>query len=612
MCGIAGKLNFNDDKILESDLRLMMDSLKHRGPDDEGLIIKDNIGIAHVRLSILDLSVAGHQPMYDNSRDYVVSFNGEIYNYLELKSELKSFYDFKSNSDTEVILASYLKWGKDCLQKFNGDWAFVIWHLPSGEVFGARDRYGIKPFYYLRTEDSFAFASEIKALLPFSARKANNGKVFDYLVYNRTDHTNDTLFEEIKKVPHGHYFKISGDRVAFERWYSLADTVIYNPELSEVNAVEAFRGLLDQSIQLRLRSDVPVGVSLSGGLDSSSLLGSMLEIDNSSNVNTFSAIYKGFEHADESKFIDLFSDQKIQMHFTQPNDKSIFNDIDSFVYAHGEPTTSIGPYAQYKVMELASKYVKVTLDGQGADEQLTGYLYFFGSYFKELLLSANLISLANEIKGYRFNHGQSMVYKYWLLYMLPTAIKNKLIKEVNSHIDNGFYSQYSTVSKVASDLYHPRDLNSSLLQHFEYKLEHLLKWDDHNAMHFSIESRVPFLDHNLVEFTLGLNANLKIRNGQTKYILREAMKNRLPRAIKERQDKKGFSTPADTWFRQAHFKEYIGDLLESNMFQELGVFDVQSCKNTYKKHLEFKGDYSKEIWKWINMKSWAEQFNVQF
>lgn len=605
MCGIAGIINFKKD-VNEESLHLMMQNIKHRGPDDEGVLLDGNVALGHVRLSIQDLSAAGHQPMFSDDKRLSIIFNGEIYNFIELKEELKEKgHKFNTSTDTEVILSAYKEWGKECLDRFNGDWAFVIYDSHTKELFGARDRFGIKPFYYYKDENNMIFASEMKAIIPLIKNKRPNDKlIYEYLLYNRTDQSHETFFKNIIKLKHGHYFTLKEDILSVKKWYDLKQSVKNKTSLSP----KRYRELLKNAINIRLRSDVALGVSLSGGIDSSSITSVVYHDLDRKDIHTFSAIYGKNEWADESEFIDPYNNSLNNMHFTSPSAETFYNDFESFIIAQGEPISSIGPYAQYKVMELAKGNVTVTLDGQGADEQLAGYHYFFGSYFKELFTNIKLFRLTKEVFYYLIKHKSFEAIKYMLFYLSPNYIKRKLGGKVYGYVDDAFASKWEKISTLGEDLYSPKSLNDSLMDHFEYKLEHLLKWDDLNAMNFSIESRVPFLDHHLVEATLPLNPNFKINNAETKYILRESVKDIIPLKVYTRRDKKGFSTPSDDWFRSSKFKKYITDMLESEKFITRGYFDAKKCKENYNRHLKGEINISKDIWKWINLEVWFKKF----
>lgn len=604
MCGISGIVYFNNDKVKEEDLGLMMRKIKHRGPDDEGFFIDNNVGLGFVRLSILDLTSAGHQPMHSHDNRYVIVFNGEVFNYIEIREELKNDFDFVTGTDTEVILASYQKWGEACLDKFNGMFAFAIYDKETKRIFAARDRYGIKPFYYYLDEDRFIFASEIKSILPFVKREANPKIIYDYLMFNRTDHVTDTFFKNIKRMQHGSYLLLNHNKIEFKRWYNLSEKVSKEKNLTP----EEYRDLFNDAIKLRLRADVPVGVSLSGGIDSSSIASVLVEDFNLKELNTFSAVYNPDEPTDESEFINEFKSSIKNMFYTSPDAETFFQDFESFIDAHNEPCPDLGPYVQFKVMELASDRVKVTLDGQGADEQLAGYHNFFSIYYLELIKKIKLLKLVKEKINYFNKHGSLDVIKYFIYYILPSKTQIKISKNIYPSINKSFFKEYKNDLSVNKMLYKPKSLNDSLIQHFEFKLEHLLRWEDLNSMHFSIESRVPFLDYRLVEATLSTPASSKIKNGETKHILREALLDVLPEKIANRKDKKGFSNPREKWFRTDMFKNFILELINSEKFKNRGIFDSEIANNQYKKHLKGEVDISPEIWKWINVEIWFRKF----
>lgn len=605
MCGIAGIVNMGETSVGTDKINQMLFSIKHRGPDDEGIYIKNNVGLGHVRLSIIDLSSAGHQPMTSKDERYIIVFNGEIYNYLELKKELENSYQFISKTDTEVLLAAYITWGEDCLDQLNGDFAFVIYDSQEQTLFGARDRFGIKPFYYYKNNEHFIFASEIKALLPLIPACVPNEKaIFEYLLYNRTDQSDETFFDTVLKLKHGHCFTIKGSELKVRKWYDLSSKIKTNIAITP----EQYREQLKKSIGLRLRSDVPIGVCLSGGIDSSTITSVLYHDFKINDLKTFSAVFEKGHSADESPFVDLYRGTIPTMHTVTPSAESFYADFNDFIVSQCEPMPSVSPYAQYKVMKLVKDKVSVTLDGQGADEMLAGYTYFYGSFFKELLKGFKLIKLSKEIGAYLKNAPTWEAFSYFLYYLLPIWLKHFIGRKTFGSLDKKFYKKYIHQSTLSSDLYNPETLNDSFLQHFEYKLEHLLKWDDLNSMSFSLESRIPFLDHNLVELTLSLRSDLIINSGVSKWILRESVKDILPSKIYNRKDKKGFETPSDEWFRTVFFQKYINELLDSPRFKNRGYFDVKSCKQKYKKHLERKANLSKDIWKWINLEIWFQHF----
>jgi asparagine synthase (glutamine-hydrolysing) len=607
MCGICGILNYDKKPVQEVTIRKMMYEIRHRGPDDNGVYIKDNIGLGFNRLSIIDLSQNGHQPMFDETGRFVIIFNGEIYNYIEIREELKTKgYKFKSNGDAEVLLYSFIEWGKDCMNRFNGMFSFVIWDTVNKKLFAARDRYGVKPFYYFQTKEKFIFGSEICAVLSCIEKKVqqNDETIFDYIIFNRTDQTENTFFKDIKKLQHGCYIEIENSIFKTGKWYNLTDNLGKPFESSN-----EFSELLSSSIGLRLRSDVPVGVCLSGGLDSSAIVSLLLKDYNKKDINTFSAVYNIEGHRyDESEYIYEYKNVLDNMYYTSPTSDTLMTDMDNFIQAHNEPVTSTSHYAQFKVMELAKSNVVVTLDGQGADEMLAGYHYFFGIYFKELLRKVKLFRLSSEMLSYILKHKDLYGIKTFLYFLLPSFFKTKMRVMEKGYLAKDFYENKSKENIIVDNLYSSKTVYEALINHFEYKLEHLLKWEDRNSMWYSLEARIPFLDYRLVERTLSMDSSHKIRMGMTKYILRDSMKNILPEKIRMRKDKIGFNTPEDEWFRTEKFKVLINEILNSESFEERGFVDIQKAKILYSRHLEGKINISRDIWKWINMELWFRKF----
>lgn len=586
----------------------MLKQIKHRGPDDEGLLIDENVGLGFVRLSIIDLSQAGHQPKSSADGRYSVIFNGEIYNYIELREELsKEGIKFTTQTDTEILLNAYIFWGEKCLDKFNGMWAFVIYDRAEKSIFASRDRFGVKPFYYVHNGSQFAFCSEIPPLLSFlkDKPKADYQRIFDYLVFNRTDQNEHTFFEGIKKLQHGSNLKIKGDSVGIYQWYNLREKV---KAAQGFKSAGEFKNYFMDSIKLRLRSDVPVGVCLSGGIDSSSIVSSLTKELKFQGLNTFSAVYEKGQTGDESSFIDLYKGEVPFMHYTTPDADSLLRDIENFVRCHAEPIPSTSPYAQFKVMELAHKKVTVTMDGQGADEHLAGYHYFFGFYFKDLLLRFKWFTLIKEAVKYFSIHKSIYGFKTFLYFLLPSYFKTKSSVGMKKYLTEDFKDKYSKNNGVVSNLYASRTMEEALLNHFEYKLEHLLKWEDRNSMWFSIEARVPFLDYRLVENSLATAGNWKIRNGVTKFILRESMKNILPEKIRTRQDKVGFGTPQEEWFKTKVWQDTISEILNSKSFASRKIVDVEKANGQFKRYLKGENKFAKEIWKWIHLELWFREY----
>ena len=609
MCGIAAIIHTNSAPVREEPLRAMMRAMKHRGPDDDGVYTNGNVGFGFVRLKIIDLSANGHQPMRSADGRHTIIFNGEIFNYIELRKELAAKgHVFRTESDTEVLLAAYAEWGEGMLHRLNGMWAFIIHDVVDNSLFCARDRYGIKPFFYCVDGDRILIASEPPAILAVLGRKPDpdNDAIFSFLAFNRTDQNEGSFFKGIKKLPHGQMVRVDLRTPAFlpKVWYRLRD------ELKEpLTSPDEFRELFTDSVGLRLRSDVPVGVCLSGGLDSTSIVSTLADGFGLSNVNTFSAVYGQGRKGDESVFIDLYKGRLPNMFFTRPDEQDLMADLDDLTNIQCEPIPSTSTYAQYRVMKLASEHVTVTLDGQGADEMLGGYHYFFGFLFKQLLRQGKLGRLASEMKDYTGLHRSAFGLKSLAFFLLPAFLRSRARVAEKGFIHPDFHHAHAAgAGDITDNLYGSNSIREALLDHFEYKLEHLLKWADRSSMRFSVEARVPFLDHRLVERTIPMADDQFIHKGMTKHILREAMKGRIPEPIRIRRDKVGFETPEAEWFRTPLFSAYIRDMLGSQRFKTRGIVDATKAGRIYDDHLERRSDRSRDIWKLIHLEKWFQHF----
>lgn len=539
MCGIAGIfLPHREEKI--NLVKRMTDSMIHRGPDGEGHWHSETAGITlgHRRLAILDLSENGLQPMHFNKR-YSIVFNGEIYNYIELRQQLiKSGYEFKSNSDTEVILALYDLKKEECLKDLEGMFALAIWDEEEKCLFCARDRFGEKPFYYYFDKDKgFYFASEMKALWAAGIPKVPNVSLlhlfFEKGVCLHPIDQSQTFYNDIYQIDSGHFLKISINsyKINITNYYSLNNIKI-NSNISFEEAQSKFRELFTQSISRRLRSDVPIGSSLSGGIDSSSIV---MIINNLKPINsvqkTFSARFGNF-HNDEGEFIHevINKTDGIFSHEVWPNGDELSDNIAKIIFHQEEPFGSASIFAQWKVLELAKKTgVTVMLDGQGADEYLAGYIHYYNLYLAQLYQN-NYGKFVEEVESYRKRrniihplHPESQTLKHKL-----GRIKRRINKNAIS-IDK---SQLSNTLK--------KDLMVT-------GLKELLRYADRNSMAHSVEVRLPFLDHNLVEFVVELPDEYKLTNGWTKFLLRKSMEDLLPPKITWRVDKVAYETPQNNW-----------------------------------------------------------------
>ncbi len=605
MCGICGAYNLNQQPVDIKSLQDMLSALMHRGPSSYGYFIKGNAGLAAARLAVLDTSGNGDQPMFSADKRYCIVYNGELYNYNELKRQLEADYTFHSGADTEVALYSYIRWGAGCLERFRGMFAFAIFDSQSKELFIARDRFGIKPLYYFFNEREFIFSSELKAFKRiFKNLSVNDKAMYNYLVFSRTDYDEETFFEGIKRVPAGCLFNITPQGLRVRKWYDLAGSLKH-----QYASPGALRQGLADSVRLHLVSDVAVGVALSGGIDSSSVLSIMINDLNVKDIKTFSAVYGGHLRQDETRYIDEFKAVPgIQMHKVCLTYRDIMLDMDDFVFSLDEPAPQIGPLIQYEVMKLAHRNAVVLLSGQGADELFAGYHYFFGLFFKELLHKKRLLKLSKEACLYQLRQRSFFGIKSFFYFLMPKDVRIKIRLSENKGLSTGFLSDFKDTLCAEWPLYEAGDLKTSLIRHFQHKLEHLLKWEDRNSMRFSLESRVPFLDHCIVERALSQDSSFLVRNGRAKWILREALKDILPMPILKRQSKNGFDSPCADWFREYKFREYILSILNSGTFKGLAYFDYKQCLKVYKRHLEGRVDASRRIWKWINTELWYNRY----
>ncbi len=578
MCGIAGIITTSGKEQSIERLKKMTDAIAHRGPDGEGQWISNDstTGLAHRRLSIIDLSEAGKQPMHYMDR-YTITFNGEIYNYVELKEMcLKQGYKFATQTDTEVIMALY-DWKKeDCLHYFDGMFSFAIYDASEKKVFAARDRFGEKPLYYYSIPGQFfAFASEMKALWAGGVkREINSRMLYNYLAFKYVDNPSDyseTFYNEIKRLPHSCYIIIDTQALSFtiKRYWDI-DYRNIDYSITTDQAKKRFKDLFYTSVSRRLRSDVPVGSSLSGGLDSSAVVTVIddLNKDKSIRQSTFSAIFPGFEK-DESKYINLLlKNLNLDPHFTQPDGDTMLKELQKCFYHQEEPFGSASILAQYEVMKLARENnVTVLLDGQGADELLAGYHPFYGFFFKEIK-RRNRQLYSKEREAYRALHGDSAINPLPVKDLRHYARKWSGPAKDRLKKMHGQYRQW-TNPYFTGDFYqaHKNDqflfpnqadtLNGALYNSVNQGMTQLLRYADRNSMAHSREVRLPFLYHELVEFIFSLPPELKIHDGWTKYIQRITFEDVLPKEITWRKDKIGYEPPQKKWMQNPLIKESI-------------------------------------------------------
>ncbi len=572
MCGIAGIIPLQTGQIkdagtLRQGLQCMTDALAHRGPDGEAHWTDDtrSVFLGHRRLAIIDITPAGVQPMHYADR-YTIVHNGELYNYIELREVLKAKgYVFRSQSDTEVILAAYDHYGSGCLQHFDGMFAFAIWDKAERVLFAARDRLGEKPFFYTHHDNCFWFASEIKAFkaagIPVNTRhNALLNFITPGLVQSATD-ASATFFTDIYSLPAAYYLTLNSGsgKFSFTRYWELPRATRGHEDETEI--VEGFRHLLSRSVERRLRSDVPVGTSLSGGLDSSSI--AALLHKNNIRLTTFSAVFPGFEK-DESRWIQQITTAfDLEGFTTAPTGDELARDFEALCYHQEQPFGSASIYAQYRVYALAKQQgVTVLLDGQGADEVLGGYPRY-GHWFLQELWRGDKAAFRRERAAMERNGigpGWSVANLVAALFpgMASKGLQQRAWRQQQYNPD--LSRDYFTAHRDRAGLQKPviRGLNDILAYTTTHTgLQELLRYADRNSMAHGREVRLPFLSHELVEFVFGLPALFKIRDGFTKYLLRTAMQDLLPPEITWRKDKTGFEPPQVQWLQQPAMLEYI-------------------------------------------------------
>lgn len=658
MCGITGIWNFNGRDVDPAVLERMTTLLHHRGPDDHGYALFDRqgdcvghgremgawregaaLGLGHRRLSIIDLSETGRQPMASGNGRYWICYNGEVYNYLELREELKGLgHAFAGASDTEVILKAYEQWGTQCVERFNGMWAFALWDARERNLFCSRDRVGIKPFYYYLDEETFIFASEIKAVLaalPREKHNLNKPYLGRFILSGLLDDADETLFGQIKQLPVAHGMQIRGGGQRNQwRFWDISDECVARADeglIKEEEATERFRELLSDAIRLRFRSDVPVGTCLSGGLDSSSVV-ALATRDLSAKLKTFTTEYNEKEFSEGHYARAAAKRFETEAYYITPQAKQYTDFIDRFSWYHDEPCPGPGPFSQWHVMELASRHVKVVLDGQGADELLGGYPHYFNYYLTSVLR-----------RVFSRGPGRATLRQYFadsdaIARHTQTSFRKSCLTAL-SHIANRMLPEWlRAMSKPVRGLsagpmfdladrellrsalppYGPRprryrdDLNDILYWELvRDNIPMLMQYGDRTSMAFSIESRVPFLDYRLIEYMGSLPFRMKIRANTTKFIMRRAMRGILPDKVVDRPDKKGYPTPFSIWLK-GPINQYARDLIGGSSFRQRGIFHPAKVEKLLDDHCAGKADHAWLLWRVMNVEKWLQVFHDDF
>jgi len=692
MCGIAGIYNLRGAPIDREALEAMARILCHRGPDDAGLWIEGPVGLVHRRLSIIDLSPGGHQPMAD-SRDVrwmeararilhegttippappgcdgidarfrsfnpefptddllVISFNGEIFNYIELRKELEAQnHRFLTRSDTEVVLKAYRQWGPECVSRFNGMWAFALWDKSARRLFCSRDRFGVKPFYYHLDQNGFSFASELKALARAHPqdRHPNEPYIHHFLTTGLLDDGPETFFADFIALPPAHSLtvNVNGLRV-FRHWDFDPYATPQNYDYSD--PPQTFRELITDAVRLRLRSDVAVGTCLSGGLDSGAIVTLATQITRETAkqsamkdtgspsccggkataqpVHTFSSIYDDPD-CDEREFIEIINqDCRTAWEWTRPQPQDLFTILPRLVWHQDEPSSAPGLYSQWHVMKLARPQVTVLLDGQGGDELLGGYFGYFPAYLATRFREVQKEKGGKEA-GRIFDQESKAISD--LSGMDFSDLRRRLTGRSPSRNWLSWLTRGGGRPSSAPDpLFRPeflerindRIINRELPAKFEHELDQtlynsltrqglpsLLHYEDRNSMAFSIEARTPFLDYRLVEFGLGLPYRMKINCDTTKWVMRKGLEGILHPKVLNRRDKKGYPTPVARWFREELAGE-VAAILESPRLAQRGIIDPGVVQARLEKHRQGLSDHSWEIWRWLTLELWFQIF----
>jgi asparagine synthase (glutamine-hydrolysing) len=611
--------------------------IEHRGPDGEGwrefAAPAGRVILAHRRLAIIDTSSAGNQPMSFGDGRYWIVYNGEIYNYLELRTMLESVgITFRTRTDTEVLLAAYAQWGGDCLHRLNGMFAFAIWDEQEKILFAARDRFGIKPLYLYRTRDGFGLASEIKqfACLPEFTPRLNSARAYDFLTSGITDHSAETLFEGVRQIRGGEYLRtvVRDDRLSdpeIRRWYSLPDEP--EADLTKAQAADRLRELLTESVGLRLRADVPIGSCLSGGLDSSSivcLINEALEVKESTDIQTtISACYDD-SPVDERHYIDMvLSATGVTNLKVFPQHLGVFQGLDNLAYHLDEPFGSTSIFAQSEVFRAArNNGIKVMLDGQGADEQLAGYHSMYGAFHASLFKGLRWRRMLRELKHQRRRHGVS--WKAQVLGLLEAGYPETLISlyrrtgrsvlpswlRGEAWAGDNMPALPKHAAAAAAGLRPPSTLarlcRADLLC---TGLPKLLRYEDRNSMAHGVEARLPFLDFRLVEFLDGLGERFKIEDGETKRLLREAMRGVLPEKIRTRSDKIGFATPEADWIR-GPLRDDALSAVENAVTRFPVLFDSAAMSKHVSDMIAGRKAFDFSLWRIVSLEAWGRVFRV--
>jgi asparagine synthase (glutamine-hydrolysing) len=629
MCGIAGFIYNNTGSNPIGQMNKMLEQMLHRGPDDWGITCIDNVNsdqvtnkithlpsdqfnavLGHRRLSIIDLSENGRQPMISADGNIAITFNGEIYNYIELREELKKSYRFRTDSDTEVLLFAYKHWGIDMLNKLNGMFAFAIWDKEKNKLLCARDPIGIKPFYYTTANGQFAFASEPRPLLSFlnTSGHVNHTIVSEFLVLGVSDHSEDTFFSEVSQLPGGQFMEVSADsRILKQQTYWDVTSVKEKQYANEQAVKDAMDFALRNSVKLHMRSDVPVGSALSGGIDSSTIvhLTSQLLGSQASGYKCLTISNPGFKD-DESEMARLICEKTgTQWIPVEAQHDDIATDFPKFIRSIGEPFSNMTMYAQYNVMKYAAREgLKVMVDGQGGDELFIGYDRVAQRILVDHLTKGHLVQFFSEwlLLKKHANLGLAQSLMSNLYFNLGKIAIQRRSSRISKLVNTDLLHQYRP--ETASEVFQFSGIKKAQrLELKKYALPRLLKYEDRNSMAFHIESRVPFVSKDLLETGLSLPAEWLVHNGWTKYPVRATMDKRLPDSIMWNPVKRGFDIPEKKWlgYLQPSLKTWIDSLNTPLINKEVLMDEIQKAEST---------SQIRALWPVLSLALWLNFENV--
>ena len=621
MCAIAGIVDMNGRPVSVQAIKRMTDVQAHRGPDGEGMYVHKNIGLGHRRLSIIDLSEAGKQPMFSRNGRYVLTFNGEIYNYLELKRAIGK-WPWKSSSASEVLLAAYEKWGPECVKKFNGIFAFAIWDTKKKELFCARDHVGVKPFFYSFKNGKFVFASEIKGVRAAGVHATPNEQyMYDFLVHGYYHHRPaETFFEGIAQLPQGHTLTVSKKGITVAPFWDLA--LAANKQAALLKGVtdreveKKFLQTFEDAIKLQLRSDVPVGLQLSGGFDSSAVTGMVHRVlGGQKNMRLFSFVYGSYEDKEVSYMRSLARGLGWKLEITHVLPKDMQGLMEQAVWHAEEPFPGLPTFGQFLLAEKCRKEgIPVILGGQGGDEIGAGYEYYLGAYYVDCLRERGAETALSELAAYGRRHG--LTEKEQLAFF-ARAIGSYMYGGTSAD-GTSFVTPSALSPAFAARAEVPRphfvEPFDSALSNMQYrdivatKLPRILQAADRSAMAYGIEHRVPLLDHRLVALGLALPTYFKIRGGVQRYYMRQAMKGLVPERVLN-APKRPVPSPQREWFKK-ELQPWVHSILSSKSFKSRPYFNQKEVLKEYGRYCNTSGvpANSFHIWQWIFFEMWLRKY----